>query len=250
MLVLIVEDDPRIASFLVKGIHAEGYSTQVATDVDEAVTYASALGNCIDIVLLDLGLPSGSGEDVLRTIRSRGLTAPVIILTARSEVGDKVKGLDAGANDYVTKPFVFEELLARMRAATRTADQISSNELVVGDLRFDIRTKTAWRAGRRIDLAPKEWALLELFMRHPNHVLSRTRILNEVWEYWFDPLSNVVDVYVGYLRRKINAPGLVPLIQTVRGVGYRLIAPTGDIAPPDHGDLDVPSSPRQLVTGH
>ena len=226
MHVLIVEDDPRITSFLVKGLHAEGWSTTVAADAGQARAYAEPSSSGIDLVLLDLGLPDGSGEEVLRSLRRRGSTVPVIILTARSEVGDKVRGLDAGANDYVTKPFAFEELLARMRASVRTSEHPTSTELVVGDLRLDLLTKVAWRAGRRIDLAPREWALLELFMRHPHHVLSRTRILNQVWEYGFDPGSNVVDVYVGYLRRKINRPDLPPLIQTVRGAGYRLLAPS------------------------
>jgi DNA-binding response OmpR family regulator len=160
---------------------------------------------------------------VLRGLRKRDTTLPVVILTARAEIGDKVRGLDLGANDYVTKPFAFEELLARVRAALRSTSQPSANELVVGDLRLDLFTKVAQRGGRRIELAPREWALLELFMRHPAHVLSRSRILSEVWEYDFDPGSNVVDVYVGYLRRKLNLPGLEPLLKTIRGAGYRLI---------------------------
>jgi len=147
----------------------------------------------------------------------------VIILTARAEVSDKVRGLDLGANDYITKPFVFDELLARIRAATRSAEQPTTTELVVEDLRLDLMSKVAWRAGRRIELAPREWALLELFMRNPTHVLSRSKILSQVWEYSFDPGSNVVDVYVGYLRRKVNRSGLRPLIQTVRRAGYRLL---------------------------
>lgn len=225
MHVLIIEDDTRIVSFLVKGLHAEGYTTSVARDIGEGEAYADALVGDADLVLLDLGLPGGSGEQVLRHMRRRGSAVPVIILTARSEVGEKVKGLDAGANDYVTKPFAFEELLARMRAVVRTTAQPTTTELVVGDLRLDLLSKVAWRGGRRIDLAPREWALLELFMRHPSHLLSRTRILNQVWEYGFDPGSNVVDVYIGYLRRKINRPDLPPLIQTVRGAGYRLLPP-------------------------
>jgi DNA-binding response OmpR family regulator len=223
--VLIVEDDERIASFLVKGLKAEGYVTSVAVDVPLANEIVDMYGDELDVVLLDLGLPGGSGEDVLRKVRLRAPTLPVIILTARAEIGDKVRGLDLGANDYITKPFAFEELLARLRAVRRSADQPAANELVVGDLRLDLLTKVAWRADRRIDLAPREWALLELFMRHPTHVLSRSRILNQVWEYGFDPGSNVVDVYVGYLRRKLNRPGLEPLVQTVRGAGYRLLAP-------------------------
>lgn len=225
MHVLIVEDDERIASFLVKGLKAEGYVTSVAVDVPLANEIVDMYGDELDVVLLDLGLPGGSGEDVLRKVRLRAPTLPVIILTARAEIGDKVRGLDLGANDYITKPFAFEELLARLRAVRRSADQPAANELVVGDLRLDLLTKVAWRADRRIDLAPREWALLELFMRHPTHVLSRSRILNQVWEYGFDPGSNVVDVYVGYLRRKLNRPGLEPLVQTVRGAGYRLLAP-------------------------
>jgi two-component system OmpR family response regulator len=150
---------------------------------------------------------------------------PVIVLTARAEVADRVRGLDAGANDYLTKPFAFEELLARMRAVRRTVEQPGTNELIVGDLRLDTSSKVAWRAGRRIDLSPREWALLELFMRAPTRVLTRAHILNKVWQYDLDPGTNVVDVYVGYLRRKLNRPGLEPMIHTVRGAGYRLINP-------------------------
>jgi DNA-binding response OmpR family regulator len=225
MHVLIVEDDPRIASFLDKGLRAEGYVTSVATNAAEANTYAEAFDTDLSLVLLDLGLPDGSGTGVLQRLRQRQSDVPVIILTARSDVSDKVRGLDLGANDYVTKPFVFEELLARVRAALRTSAQPTSTELVVGDLRLDLLTKVGWRAGQRIELAPREWALLELFMRSPTHVLTRQRILNQVWEYGFDAGSNVVDVYVGYLRRKLNRAGLEPLLHTVRGAGYRLQQP-------------------------
>jgi two-component system OmpR family response regulator len=138
-------------------------------------------------------------------------------------VADKVSVLNAGANDYVTKPFAFEELLARIRAALRTAEQPSASEIVVRDLRLDLLSKVAWRDGQRIELSHREWALLELFMRHPHQVLSRTQILSHVWEYSFDSGSNVVDVYVGYLRRKLNKPGLVPMLVTVRGAGYRFV---------------------------
>ncbi|HEY5457496.1 MAG TPA: response regulator transcription factor [Acidothermaceae bacterium] len=225
MHVLIVEDDPRIASFLNKGLRAEGYVTSVATNAVEANTYAEAMSADLSLVLLDLGLPDGSGTGVLQRLRQRQSDVPVIILTARSDVSDKVRGLDLGANDYVIKPFVFEELLARMRAALRTSAQPTTTELVVGDLRLDLLTKVAWRAGQRIELAPREWALLELFMRSPTHLLTRQRILNQVWECGFDAGSNVVDVYVGYLRRKLNRAGLEPLLHTVRGAGYRLQQP-------------------------
>ncbi|HVA85716.1 MAG TPA: response regulator transcription factor, partial [Candidatus Saccharimonadales bacterium] len=179
----------------------------------------------LDLVLLDLRLPGADGEEVLRHLRGQGSLTPVIVLTAKAEVDDKVRALDAGANDYVTKPFAFEELLARIRAALRTAEQPGSAELVVADLRLDLLTKVAWRGGRRIDLAPREWAMLELFMRHPTQLLTRAQILSHVWDYTFEPGSNVVDVYVGYLRRKLNSAGLEPLLQTVRGAGYRLVAP-------------------------
>ena len=225
MHVLIVEDDARIASFLDKGLRAEGYVTTLAGNATEANAYMDALADDLNLVLLDLGLPDSSGDVVLTRIRQKRPDLSVIILTARSDVADKVRGLDLGANDYVTKPFAFEELLARIRAALRTSAQPTTTELVVGDLRLDLLTKVAWRAGQRIDLAPREWALLELFMRSPTHVLTRQRILNQVWDYGFDAGSNVVDVYVGYLRRKLNRDGLPTLIQTVRGAGYRLLSP-------------------------
>ncbi|HVB94753.1 MAG TPA: response regulator transcription factor [Acidimicrobiales bacterium] len=223
MQILIVEDDRGISSFLEKGLRAEGYSPVLATNGDEALVALEIADHRIELVLLDLGLPSGDGEEVLRKLRQDGHSMPVIVLTARAEVAEKVKVLNAGANDYVTKPFSFEELLARIRAAVRTAGQPSASEIIVRDLRLDLLSKVAWRAGRRIDLAPREWALLELFMRHPTQVLSRAQILSRVWEYSFDTGSNVVDVYVGYLRRKLNMPGLSTMLVTVRGAGYRFI---------------------------
>lgn len=224
MRILIAEDDPAIVSFLVKGLKAEGYATAVAATGEEANILLNSSREDFDLMLLDLGLPGVTGVDVLTTLRRRDAALPVIILTARAEVADKVRGLELGANDYMTKPFSFAELLARIRATLRSASQPTTNELVVGDLRLDLFTKVAWRGARRIDLAPREWALLELFMRHPTHVLSRTRILNEVWEYGFDPGNNIVDVYVSYLRKKINFDETAPLILTVRGAGYRLVA--------------------------
>lgn len=224
-MILIVEDDEGIAAFLAKGLKAEGYATTVARDGDEALALAAAAGDDLDLVLLDLALPGTDGLSVLRRWRSERRGVPVIVLTARDGTAAKVRGLDAGADDYVTKPFAFEELLARVRAALRSVEQRSSTELVVDDLRLDLLTKLAWRAGRRIDLAPREWALLELFMRHPDQLLSRSQILARVWDYDFDPGTNVVEVYVSYLRRKLNRPGLPPLIRTVRGAGYRLRSP-------------------------
>jgi DNA-binding response OmpR family regulator len=226
-VILIVEDDEGIAAFLAKGLKAEGYATAVARDGDEALALAAAGGDDLDLVLLDLVLPGTDGLSVLRTWRAQRLGVPVIVLTARGETADKVRGLDTGADDYVTKPFAFDELLARVRAALRSVEQRSSTELVVDDLRLDLLTKVAWRAERRVDLAPKEWALLELFMRHPDQLLSRAQILSRVWDYDFDPGTNVVEVYISYLRRKLNQEGLPPLIRTVRGAGYRLRDPSG-----------------------
>ncbi len=221
-----MEDDHGISSFLEKGLRAEGYHTTVAGTAAAAEALLEVAGSDIDLVLLDLGLPAGDGRELLRQLRRQGRTMPVIILTARAEVADKVDGLNAGANDYVTKPFSFDELLARIRAASRSVGQPTASELSVGDLRLDLLTKVAWRGGQRIDLAPREWALLELFMRHPNQVLSRAQILGHVWDYSFDTGSNVVDVYVGYLRRKLGRPGLSPMVETVRGAGYRFVDPT------------------------
>lgn len=225
MHILIVEDDARIVSFIERGLAAEGYATSVAPDGDAALQLLARQDAAFDLVLLDLGLPGISGEEVLESLRRRMAHLPVIILTARSEVEDKVRGLNLGANDYVTKPFSFEELLARIRSAVRTNSQRVDTELTVGDLELDLLTKVARRGSRQIELAPREWALLELFMRHPTHVITRARIMNEVFGYDFDTGTNVVDVYVGYLRRKINGPGEVPFIKTLRGAGYRFILP-------------------------
>ncbi|MEI8050293.1 MAG: response regulator transcription factor [Actinomycetes bacterium] len=223
MRILIVEDDPGIIAFLDKGLRAEGYLTETTTSVAEAIAALSTPGDGFDLVLLDLGLPDGDGTDVLVDLRGRGDLTPVIMLTARSAVPDRVAGLNAGANDYIAKPFAFDELVARVRAALRTTEQPRASELVGGDLRLDLLTKVATRQGRRIELAQREWTLLELFLRHQGQVLSRSQILSAVWDYSFDPGSNVVDVYVGYLRRKIDLPGEPSMLQTVRGAGYRFI---------------------------
>ncbi|NNN18590.1 MAG: response regulator transcription factor [Acidimicrobiaceae bacterium] len=231
MNIVIVEDDVKIASFLAKGLKAEGYATMIISDGDEAMTSVPAMGNDVDLVLLDLSLPGKDGKAVLTSWRANKFTRPVIILTARDDISDKIRGLDSGANDYVTKPFSFAELLARIRAVLRGLDQTSATVLQVLDLDLDLVTKLAWRGGQRIDLAPKEWALLELFMRNPNQILSRMQILNHVWDYSFDPGSNIVDVYVGYLRKKINLPGKTELLLTIRGAGYRFLPSQYQSAP-------------------
>ncbi len=228
MNILVVEDDPRIVSFLAKGLKAEGYTATVVPDGTQALTLVGHSVDAIDLALLDLGLPGADGLTVLRALRAARTSLPVIILTARDGTDEKVAGLDAGAVDYVTKPFVFEELLARIRAALRAQDQTVGSRLQVDDLSLDLITKVAWRANRRIDLAPREWALLEFLMRNPYQILSRAQILGHVWDYDYDPGSNVVDVYIGYLRRKLNLPGLQPMIQAIRGAGYRLRPPATD----------------------
>jgi DNA-binding response OmpR family regulator len=218
MLILIAEDEPRIASFLRKGLMAEGHSCIVAGDADTALTLAQA--EPIELVLLDLILPDRSGLDVLHVLRGRDPRLPVLILTAKDDVGSKVAGLDQGADDYLTKPFVFDELLARIRALIRR-EQASAVELRVGGLVLDLKQRCAYGPDGGATLTVRESALLELFVRHPNQVLSRAQITSNVWPYESESESNVVDVYVRYLRRKVRWPPDVSL-ETVRGAGYRL----------------------------
>jgi DNA-binding response OmpR family regulator len=215
--ILIAEDEPRLSSFLEKGLRAAGYSTTVCDDGVRCA--AMARDDEFDLLVLDIGLPGQDGFAVLRAIRARGEKMPVLILTARDEVIDTVTGLDSGADDYVTKPFVFEELLARVRARLRAPEQgESALELHGGGVRLDVRTRRAEVDGEDVELTAKEFTLLETFLRHPGQVLSREQLLSHVWGYDFDPGSNVVDVYVGYLRRKLGSERF----ETVRGMGYRL----------------------------
>jgi DNA-binding response OmpR family regulator len=215
--ILIAEDEPGIAAFLEKGLRAEGFATLV---VDDGATAAAiARERDFDLMILDLGLPLLDGHKVLAEIRSRGERLPVIILTARKGVGDTVRGLEGGADDYVTKPFRFEELLARVRARLRDQGSQEQTVLEAGDVRLDLRTRRAELGGRSIELSAREFTLAETFFRHPGQVLSREQLLSRVWGYDFDPESNIVDVYVGYLRKKLGND----LIETSRGVGYRLV---------------------------
>ena len=214
--VLIVEDEPRLASFLEKGLAANGFTTFAVQDGNTASLVAR--DEEFDLVILDIGLPGMDGFRVLEEIRGRGQHLPVIVLTARDEIEDKVRGLDIGADDYVTKPFKFEELLARVRARLRSEGAADERELRVGEVMLDLRSRRAKVEDREIDLSTREFTLLETFMRHPGQVLSREQLLSRVWGYDFDPGSNVVDVYVGYLRKKIGGEA----IETVRGAGYRL----------------------------
>jgi DNA-binding response OmpR family regulator len=214
--ILIVEDEERIASFVRKGLKANGFVTSVASDVREGLTMARLGG--FDMVILDLGLPDGDGMEVLRALREEDSTTPVIILTARDGVADTVNGLESGADDYVPKPFRFEELLARVRVRLREQRAPEPTVLRVGDAALDLRTRRVLIGERSMELTAREFALAETFFRHPGQVLSREQLLSHVWGYDYDPGSNVVDVYVGYLRKKLGEGR----IRTVRGMGYRL----------------------------
>ncbi|HEY0774797.1 MAG TPA: response regulator transcription factor [Nocardioidaceae bacterium] len=217
--ILIVEDEARIASFIAKGLAADGFTTSTAGDGHTALDLA--LSGDFDLVILDLGLPGMDGYDVLEQMRSAGSRLPVIVLTARDSVTDTVSALEGGADDYMPKPFRFAELLARVRLRLRQASEkpnAREDVLEAGALRLDLRTRRATRGGRDVELSAREFKLAEIFMLNPGQVLSREQLLSHVWGYDFDPGSNVVDVYVGYLRRKFGAE----TIKTVRGMGYRL----------------------------
>ncbi len=214
--ILVVEDEPRIASFLQKGLRAEGHVTTVVDNGDDAS--ALARSQDFDLVLLDVGLPGKDGFAVLADLRKRGERLPVILLTARDAVPDRVNGLDAGADDYVTKPFSFEELRARVRVRLRESSDEDPTALVAGRVRLDLLSRTATVDERTVELTAQEFVLAEVLLRHPQQVLSREQLLSQVWGYDYDPGSNIVDVYVGYLRRKLGKG----VIETVRGVGYRL----------------------------
>ena len=222
MRILVVEDDRKVASFIRKGLEEEGHAVEVAGDGAEAIERV-ADGSPWDLVVLDVMLPKRDGFSVLKTLREDGLTAPVLMLTARDAVGDRVTGLDLGADDYLTKPFAFEEFLARVRALLRrgaTATPIPV--LRLADLSLDPATREVRRGSRRVELTAREYTLLEYFMRSPGRILSRPMLAQHVWGLDFDSESNVVDVYVGYLRRRIEAAGEKKLLHTVRGVGYVL----------------------------
>ncbi len=214
--ILIAEDEERISSFVQKGLKAAGYSSTVVATGPDALRHA--LTDEYDLILLDVGLPELDGFEVLRRLRLDNDSVPVIMLTARTSVSDTVAGLDGGANDYMPKPFRFDELLARIRLRLRDAGQSASVALSYGTLSLDLRTRRASVGDHTVDLSAREFALAEEFLRHPDQVLSREQLLSRVWGFDFDPGSNVVDVYVRYLRAKLGADR----IETVRGMGYRL----------------------------
>lgn len=217
--ILIVEDEPRIASFIEKGLKSHGFITTVATDAQKALSLG--LSGMFELLILDLGLPGKDGFEVLKELRGQGATLPILILTARDDLHDKVFGLEAGADDYMTKPFRFEELLARIRVRLRTVNHISTAEqftLNAHNIVLDLKTRKVKVDNQWLELPFREFILAETFFRHPGQVLSRQQLLDRVWGYDYEPGSNIVDVYVGYLRKKLGSN----LIETVRGAGYRL----------------------------
>jgi two-component system, OmpR family, response regulator QseB len=217
--ILIAEDEPRIASFIDKGLRAQGFTITIAVNASEALNLVQA--NEFDLMILDLGLPGGDGLAVLESLRGQGIQTPVIILTARDDINDKLAGLSGGADDYMTKPFRFEELLARIRLRMKPKPIANPGEeltLSVGNVVLNLRTRKAIVESQEVELPSREFTLAEAFFQHPGQVLTRQQLLDRVWGYDYDPGSNVVDVYVGYLRKKLGSE----LFETVRGVGYRL----------------------------
>jgi two-component system OmpR family response regulator len=218
--VLIVEDEVKMAALLRRGLIAEGMSADVAIKGEDALWMAQATE--YDAIVLDVMLPGIDGFDVCAKLRKEGVWAPILMLTARDSVRDRIAGLDGGADDYLTKPFSYAELLARLRALVRRGPVERPTELVVGDLRLDPATRRLWRGGAEVSLSAKEFALIETFMRRPGQVLSRFELLEHAWDYDYENRSNVVDSYIRFLRKKIDKPFGTDSIETVRGAGYRL----------------------------
>ncbi|MCL4487242.1 MAG: response regulator transcription factor [Chloroflexi bacterium] len=220
MRVLLAEDEAGIIAFLRKGLQEEQYVVDVAEDGEAAVDFAATTE--YDLIILDVMLPRRDGFSVCRELRRRGMKTPVLMLTARDAVDDRVRGLDVGADDYLVKPFAFKELLARLRALARRPPETQTLQFQIGDMTLDAATHRATRAGQPIELSAREYRLLEFLLRHRGQPLTRAQIADGVWGYDFDAQSNVVDVYIRYLRRKVDDPFETKLIQTVRGVGYKI----------------------------
>jgi two-component system, OmpR family, response regulator len=223
MRVLVVEDEPRMAALLRRGLQEEGHAVDVASDGPEGLWLATE--NNYAAIVLDLMLPGFDGVELCRRLRAQNRWVPVLMLTARDAVGDRVRGLDAGADDYLVKPFSLLELAARLRALVRRDDRARPAVLTAGSLRLDPASKQAWRDTAELHLSAKEFALLEFFLRHPGTVLTRSQIIEAIWDFAYDGGSNVVDQYVAYLRRKVDMPFGRHDIETVRGMGYRLRQP-------------------------
>jgi DNA-binding response OmpR family regulator len=216
--ILVVEDDRVVGQYLRRGLEEAQHHADLVDDGLEALRLVS--GGSYDVMVLDLRLPGMPGLEVLRTVRDRGITTPILVLTAQDALGHKVEALRAGADDYVTKPFAFEEVLARVEALSRRPKQLTSPKLTAGELELDVHSREVRRAGKPIELTPKEYAVLEYLMRHPGRVMSRTLITEYAWDYHFDPGTNIVDVVINRLRKKVDAGHESKLLHTVRGVGY------------------------------
>jgi DNA-binding response OmpR family regulator len=223
MRILVVDDDRRLCAVIRRGLLEEAYAVDLAYDGEEGEYLAEV--NPYDLIILDIMLPNKDGIEVCRELRAKKINTPILMLTAKDAVEDRVRGLDTGADDYLVKPFAFNELLARVRALLRREGMLKSPELRVGDLTLNTLTRQVWRGKRPVEVTTKEYVILEYFMRHPNVVITRTMIEEHAWDYDFDSLSNLVDVYIRRLRSKIDTEGENSLIQTVRGAGYRLKAP-------------------------
>ncbi|EAT16923.1 response regulator [Desulfuromonas acetoxidans] len=220
MKILVVEDEKKVASFIKRGLEEENFTVDIAANGEEGLYMAES--NHYDLILMDIMLPKKDGLTVIKELRSKEVTTPVLCLTAKDSVEDIVAGLDSGSDDYLTKPFAFAELLARVKALVRRGAKDRGAEIYFADLRLDPVTHKVWRADKEIDLTAKEYGLLEYFMRNPNQVLTRTMIAEHVWDYTFDSFTNIIDVYVNYLRKKIDKDYSKKLIHTIRGVGYVL----------------------------
>lgn len=223
MKVLVIEDERKIASFVRKGLEAHGFVVEVCHQGDEG--YRLATTRPYDVVVLDIMLPGRDGLSILRNLRARKIAVPILLLTARSELNERLEGLNLGADDYLTKPFFIEELIARIHAVTRRASGAVQSVLAVADLTMNLLTRAVTRAGATVELTPREFALLEHLMRSPGRVLTRIQICEQVWGYDFDPGTNLVEVYIQRLRKKVDTDPQVKLIETIRGVGYRLKPP-------------------------
>ncbi len=232
MRILVVEDERKVASFIRRGLEEERYIVETASDGEEGLRLAKE--NVYDAIVLDVMLPRLDGYSVLRALRASGNPTPVLMLTARGTTEDRVQGLDLGADDYLSKPFHFEELAARLRSILRRSLPEKTTKLTCGDLTLDLVSHFAYRNGKEIELTTKEYALLEYFMRNKERILSRSMIMQHVWKHNFDPESNIIDVYVKRLRQKIERPDQVQMVQSVRGVGYRM----RDIPSTEETDVD------------
>ena len=220
MRILVVEDDPKVQSLLARGLREESYAVDVAGDGEDALYQLSI--NDYDALILDVMMPGTDGFEVCRRIRGSGSRVPVLMLTARDAVEDRIRGLDLGADDYVVKPFAFAEIVARLRALLRRGETLQSKSIRVGDLELDTHSRSANRAGEQIALTTKEYALLEYLARNQGRVIGREEIAEHVWDETFDPVSNLIEVYINRLRKKIDGPGRPPLLHTRRGAGYSL----------------------------